>query len=91
MLDAKALQGSEIVAIAEFRKQILQDPPIAIAGVVPVGALEMIFQILLYSVVVEQRVIDIEQEDDRMRLCHSELRRPSTVAAGHKLTPIITA
>ena len=76
MLDAKALQGSEIVAVAEFREQILQDSPIAIAGVASVGAFEMILQILLYAVVVEQRIVDVDQEDDRIKPCHSELRQP---------------
>ena len=66
MLDAKALQGSEIVAVAELREQILQDSPIAIAGGASVGALEMVLQILLYAVVVEQRVVDVDQEDDRI-------------------------
>ena len=81
MLGAKALQGSEIVAVAEFGEQILQDLPIAIAGVASVGAFEMILQILLYAVVVEQRVVDIDQEDDRIKPCHSELRQPSVVFA----------
>ena len=34
----------------------------------------MIFQVLLDSIVVEQRVVDVDQENDRMRGRHSELR-----------------
>ena len=67
MLGTKALQSSEIVTVTEFREQVLQDPPIAIAGVASVGVVEMVLQILLDAIVVEQRVIDVEQEDNRMR------------------------
>ena len=67
MLGAKALQCSEIVAVAEFREQVFQDSPIAIARITSVGAFEMVFQVLLYPVVIEQRVVDVEQEDDRVR------------------------
>ncbi|MGO9702947.1 MAG: hypothetical protein ACLPX7_27235 [Xanthobacteraceae bacterium] len=35
----------------------------------------MVFQILLDSVVVEQRVVYVEQEDNPMRRCHSEPRQ----------------
>ena len=76
MLDAKALQRSQIVAIAEFPKKVLQDSPIAIAGVTSVGAFEMVFQILLYAVVVEQRVVDVDQEDDRIEAV--PFRTPAT-------------
>src|ERR1700691_3108796 len=47
----------------------------------------MVFQILLDRVVVDQRVIDIQQKDHRIRRCHSKLRLPSTVAAGDNSTP----
>src|SRR5271170_7528885 len=73
MLGAKALQGSQIVAVAQYREQILQDPPIAIAGLTSVGAFEVVLQILLHAVVIEQRVIDVYQEDNRMNPYHSEL------------------
>ena len=76
MFDAVALEGSDIVAIAEFREQIVQDSPIAIAGGASIGPLEMVLQVLLDSVVVEQRIVDIDQEDDRIKPCHSELRQP---------------
>jgi hypothetical protein len=64
MLGAEPLQGSEIVAVAKFREQFLENVPIAIAGVGSVGQFEVILQILLYAVVIEQRVIDVYQADD---------------------------
>ncbi len=75
MFDTVALQGSEIVAIAELREQALQDPPVPITSRGTEGALEMILQVLLDPVVVEQRVVHVDEEDDRMRQCHSEPRR----------------
>jgi hypothetical protein len=48
---------------AEFREQILQDPPITVARVTSVGAFEVVLQIVLYAVVIEQRIIDVYQED----------------------------
>ena len=73
VLDAVALEGAEIVAIAQLREQILQDPPIAIARGDAIGPLEMVLQVLLDAVVVEQRVVDVDEEDDRMRQCHAAL------------------
>jgi hypothetical protein len=48
------------------RKWSIQDPPIALAGGEAKGAFEMVLQILLDRVVVEQRVVDVDEEDDRM-------------------------
>src|SRR5215831_12823238 len=61
-----ALESSDIVAIAQLREQILKDPPITLAGGDAKGALEMVLEVLLYRVVVEQRVVDIDEEDERI-------------------------
>jgi hypothetical protein len=52
--------------IAELGEQILQDPPIALAGGEAKRAFEMVLQILLDRVVVEQRVVDVDEEDGWM-------------------------
>jgi hypothetical protein len=59
MLGAKALQISQ----AELREQILRDAPITITRVMSLGAFGVVFQILLYAVVIEQRVIAVYHED----------------------------
>lgn len=59
MLGVKALQNSQ----AELREQILRDAPMTITRVVSVGAFGAVLQILLYAVVIEQRIIDVYQED----------------------------
>jgi len=67
VLDAEILESADIVAVAQLRHQILQDPPIAIARGDAISPLEMILQVLLDPVVVDQRVVYIDKKDDRMR------------------------
>ena len=49
----------------------------------PAGLLQMILQVLLDPVVVDQRVVNVDQENERVTLCHStlpsQLRRPGTM------------
>ena len=58
-----------------LREQILLDAPIALARREAKGALEMVLQVLLDLVVVEQRVVDVDQEDDRIGRSHVALQR----------------
>jgi hypothetical protein len=62
LLDPIALQGSEIVAVAEIGEERLKDRPVAVAADGPELAFEMAAQIGLDAVVVERCVIDIDQE-----------------------------
>ncbi|HUC70131.1 MAG TPA: hypothetical protein VMS01_02960 [Stellaceae bacterium] len=62
VLDPIALQGSEIVAVAEIGEELLKDRPVAVAADGPELAFEMAAQIGLDAVVVERCVIDIDQE-----------------------------
>src|SRR5579884_4152232 len=71
MFDPVTLEGSDIVAIAQLREQILEDPPVALAGGAAKDALQMVLQILLYPIVVEQRIVHINEEDDRVRKRHA--------------------
>src|SRR6185437_1083055 len=68
-----ALERADIVAITQLREQILQDRPIALAGGSAKSAIEMLLEILLDPIVVEERVVYVEEEDDRMRRCHAAL------------------
>src|SRR5579872_1163705 len=71
MFDAITLEGADVVAIAQLRHQILEDPPITIARSDAVSLLDMILEVVLDPVVVDQRVVDIDEKDDRMRQCHA--------------------
>src|SRR5262249_33436468 len=73
VLSAVSLESADIVAIAQLGEQILKDPPIALAGGGAKGALEMVLKVLLYRVVVEQRVVDIDEEDERIARPHAAL------------------
>src|SRR5215831_3244515 len=85
MFDTEALEGADIVAIAQLGEQILQDSPIAGAGSDPIGLIEMVLQVLLDPVIVEQCVVDIDEEDDRMRQCHAALL-PAMASCHHART-----
>src|SRR6185312_10211644 len=60
----------EIVRVPELRAQRLEDGPVAIAPSTPELPLEVPAQVTLHGVVVEQRIIDVEQEYDRRGLRH---------------------
>src|SRR5215475_9893311 len=74
MFHAIALEGPEIVAIPELHEQVLQDSPITLAGGEAKGTLKMILQVLLNLIVIEQRIIRVDEDDDWMRLFHARTR-----------------
>ena len=68
LLSAVALEGADIIGVAELGPQLVEDRPIAVARGASVALLEMLAQILLDAVVVDQRVVDIEEEDQIIHL-----------------------
>src|SRR5690242_1566225 len=70
-----ALQRSEIVAIPKLREQIVENSPVALASSAAVGSLDMVLEVLLDGVVVQERIVDIDQKDSRMGRAHKTLRR----------------
>lgn len=64
VLDAIALQRTEIVSIPQLCEQILENGPVPITTSGSVLVLEMGFDIGLDVIVVEKRIVDIDQEDD---------------------------
>ena len=63
-LDAVALQGAEVVGVAELGPQLLEDRPVVGAAVGADLGVEVPAQVLGDPIVVEQRVVDVEEEDD---------------------------
>ena len=61
MLGAIALQAAEVVGIAEFRAQHLQDPEVFRRGLGTRGARQVRAKIRRYRVIVEKCVVDVEQ------------------------------
>ena len=65
MLGAVLLQRAQVVGIPELLAQPLEDGPVLLSGLVPDGLVEVAPQVGNDSVVVEERVVDIQQENDR--------------------------
>ena len=63
LLQPIALERAEIVGIAEFAAQLFEDLPVAVcAPPSPCSTLDVHVQIGLDAIIVEQRVVDVEQE-----------------------------
>src|SRR5262249_43329772 len=74
-------QRAEVIGIAELAPQLLKDFPVPVARHRAVGLLEMLAQMSLHAIVVDQRVVDVEQENDVGRFVHfvpAGLTRPCT-------------
>src|SRR4029079_19201804 len=67
VLNAKALQGTEIVDIAELGAKRFIDAPIAIAPLDTEFDFEPVREVFQEAIVVDKRVVDIDQEHDRGR------------------------
>ena len=69
----QALKRAEIVHIAQFVPQLVHDFPITRAGAIAVGGLQPFSKVLPNSVVVEERIVDVEQKDGVDRCIHSDV------------------
>ena len=67
-----ALQGAEVIRVAEFLAQLLKDRPVPLLALGPERLREMSLQVGYDPIAVEQGVIDVEQEHDRGKLRHPE-------------------
>src|SRR6476660_1391412 len=61
------LQSTEVIRIAQFGPELLENPPIFLRSVRADFAGEVALQICSHSVVIQQRVVYVEQEDDASR------------------------
>ena len=64
VLDPVALQRAEVVGVAELLAQLLEDLPVALLPLVADLALEVAPHVGDDVVVVDQRVVDVEERDD---------------------------
>ena len=67
------LQRAEVVGVAELVAELLEELPVLAAAVLADLGVEMRAQVGGDAVVVEQRVVDVEEEDD----VHAALRYPA--------------
>src|SRR6266566_3861424 len=67
VLGPVALQRAEIIPIAELDEQRFEDRPVPITRRGAELTLEMALEVVLNAIVVQQRVVHVDQEDDRSR------------------------
>jgi hypothetical protein len=63
VFDPVSLQSAEIVGIAKLIPQLLKDRPVALLPLLADFFLEMPLEIGSYTIIVEQRVVDIKKRD----------------------------
>src|SRR4030095_782653 len=64
MLDPVALQGAEVIAIAQIGKQLFEDRPVALAGGNSELTVEVALDVVLDAVVVDQRIVYVDEKND---------------------------
>ena len=69
-LDPVALQRAQVVGVSEFAPQLFKNLPVPVAGGDPICPFEVLAQMDLHAIVVDERVVDVEQEDDIGRFGH---------------------
>ena len=67
MFGSISLQSAEVIRIAQFGSQLLENLPIFLRSIRANSAREMTLQICCDSVVIQQCVVYVEQEDDATR------------------------
>src|SRR5207253_322771 len=82
VLDPVALQRAQVVGVAELGAEVLEDGPVACFGLGTDLAPEIAPQVRGDAVVVDERVVDVEEEDDGARRCHPRHLLSSRAAAG---------
>src|SRR5215510_6858087 len=78
MLQTVALESSDVVAVAELVEQVLEYLPIAHTRGGAVVPLKVFLEVLLNRVVVDQRVVNVDEKDQRMAQRH--LRCPAPLS-----------
>ena len=63
VFEPQALERAEIVHVAQFAPELVHDFPVTRASAIAVGGSQPFSKVLPKSVVVEERVVDVEQED----------------------------
>ena len=81
MFHAILLQGTKVVGVSKFLTEVFEDLPVTLLLLDANGVLLMLFQIARHSIVIEQGIIDIKQENYFMLFrCHrprsSKFSRP---------------
>src|SRR4029077_11917248 len=60
VLDAVALQGAEIIAVAQLIEELFENRPVPVAAGRPELTLKVALEVILNAIVVQQRVVDVD-------------------------------
>src|SRR5262249_19461301 len=82
MLDAEPLERTEVIGVPEIAAQLFEDLPVSPLTVLAERGNQMAPQILRDRVVVEQRIVDVEQIHDRVQP-ESRTANPESRAKPH--------
>ena len=69
-LDPVTLQRAQVVDVSELVPQVFKKFPVPVASGGPICLLQVLFQMGLHSIVIDERVVDVEQEDNIGRIGH---------------------
>ena len=67
VFEPQALQRAEIVHVSQHVPELVHDFPVTRAGAIAMGGLQPFPKVVPKSVVVEERVVDVEKEDNVSR------------------------
>jgi len=70
MLDPISLQRAQVVRVAQLGPQLFEDSPVSLLPLASDLALEVALEIGRDVIVVDERVVHVDQEDDRMSRGH---------------------
>jgi hypothetical protein len=67
VLDPVALQGAEIIAVAQVSEELFENRPVSVAAGGPELTFKVALEIILNTVIVEECVVDIDQKNNWAR------------------------
>ena len=70
-LEPIALECAKIIGVPKLASQLLEDLPVSVVSGRTIFLLEVLPQMVLHTIIVEQGIVDIEQEDDLGPLAHA--------------------
>jgi hypothetical protein len=73
LLHAKALQGTKVIDVSQLAPQLFEDFPVPVPSGASICLFQVLLKISLHRIVVEERIINIEQEHDSWRFGHRHL------------------
>ena len=63
-LQPEALQRAQVINISQFIPQLFEDFPVPVARRDSIFLFQMLLKIALHAIIVDERIIDVEKEDD---------------------------